>query len=92
MEPTWQVELNSDLTITTDGTTCHIGGVVSLTFDIADVEMIWSEIPVPTFEPMGHLNLKLKGHPAPMASIRLSRDEAYQLRALLETGTGTTLH
>lgn len=92
MDNTWQVELNADLTVTTDGTVCHIGGVVSLTFEIADVELVWSELPTATVEPVGQLNLRLKDRSGPLASIRLSREQAYQIRALLEAGPGSTLH
>jgi hypothetical protein len=87
----WQVELNSDVTITTDGTMCHIGGVVSVTFVIEEVDFVWSEIPSPTVEPMGFLNLRMKDKPGTLATIRLNRNEALQVRTLLEGGVGMPL-
>jgi hypothetical protein len=83
----WQVELNPDVTVTTDGTMCHIGGVVSVTFALEEVDFVWSEIPSGTVEPMGFLNLRMKDRPGTLATIRLNRQEALQVRTLLEGGT-----
>lgn len=83
---TWQVELNPDVTVTTDGTRCRIGGVVSVTFEIADIEFVWSETPDATLEPKGLLNLQLKDRPGTLASIRMNRREALQVRTMLESG------
>jgi hypothetical protein len=90
--PAWQVELNSDVTITTDGTMCHIGGVVSVTFVIEEVDFVWSEIPTATVEPMGFLNLRMKDRPGTLATIRLNRHEALQVRTLLEGGLDMPVH
>jgi hypothetical protein len=86
MGMTWQVELNPDVTVTTDGTRCRIGGVVSVTFEIADVEFVWSEVADATLEPGGLLNLQLKDRPGTLASIRMKRHEALQVRTMLESG------
>jgi hypothetical protein len=83
----WQVELNQDVTITTDGTMCHIGGVVSVTFALEEVDFVWSEIPSPMIEPVGFLNLRMKDRPGTLATIRMNRQEALQVRTLLEGGT-----
>jgi hypothetical protein len=83
----WQVELNQDVTITTDGTMCHIGGIVSVTFALEEVDFVWSEIPSPTIEPVGFLNLRMKDRPGTLATIRMNRQEALQVRTLLEGGT-----
>jgi hypothetical protein len=86
MGMTWQVDLNPDVTVTTDGTHCRIGGVVSVVFAIADVDFVWSEAPEATLEPSGQLNLQLKDRPGTLASIRMNRREALQVRTMLETG------
>jgi hypothetical protein len=90
--PAWQVELNADVTITTDGTMCHIGGVVSVTFAIEEVDFVWSEVPSATVEPMGFLNLRMKDRPGTLATIRLNRHEALQVRTLLEGGNSMPMH
>lgn len=84
---TWQVDLNPDVTVITDGTHCRIGGVVSVVFAIADVDFVWSETPDAALEPSGHLNLQLKDRPGTLASIRMNRSEALQVRTMLETGS-----
>ena len=86
MGVTWQVELNPDITVTTDGTRCQIGGVVSLTFDISEVEFVWSEGPEATLDPRGLLKLQLRDRPGTLAAIRLHRSEALQVRTMLESG------
>lgn len=86
MDTTWQVELNPDVTVTSDGTRCRIGGVVSVTFEIADVEFVWSESADATIEPNGVLDLLLKDGPGTLASIRMKRHEALQVRTMLESG------
>lgn len=86
MGVTWQVELNPDITVTTDGTRCRIGGVVSLTFEIDEVEFVWSEGSDATLDPCGLLNLQLRDRPGTLASIRMHRSEALQVRTMLESG------
>jgi hypothetical protein len=81
----WQVELNPEVTVTTDGTHCRIGGVVSVTFAIDEVEFVWSETADATLSPGGMLNLRLKDRPGTLASIRMNRSEALQVRTMLET-------
>jgi hypothetical protein len=39
----WRIELNPDVTMMTDGTSCVIGGVVSVSFELHEVEFVWSE-------------------------------------------------
>jgi len=82
----WQVQLNPDIIVVTDGTRCRIGGVVSVSFELDEVEFVWSEIPDQTIEQRGLLSLRLKGRPGVLASIRLSRQEAQQVRTMLEAG------
>jgi len=85
MATDWQVELNPDVTVATDGTRCRIGGVVSVTFELSEVEFVWSEIPDATIEHRGLLNLRLKDRAGTLASIRMSRREAQQVRTMLES-------
>jgi hypothetical protein len=86
MGMTWQVDLNPDVTVTTDGTHCRIGGVVSVMFEISEVDFVWSETPDPTIEANGLLSLQLKDRPGTLASIRMNRREALQVRTMLEAG------
>ncbi|HYF59673.1 MAG TPA: hypothetical protein VEA81_12030 [Burkholderiaceae bacterium] len=88
---TWQVELNPDVTVTTDGTRCRIGGVVTVSFLIDEVEFVWCEAPGPGIDPTGLLDLRLKDRPETLASIRMKRREALQVRTMLESG-GPALH
>jgi hypothetical protein len=87
MNDSWQVELNPDVTVTTDGTRCRIGGVVSVTFRIDEIEFVWSETPAHGIEPIGMLDLRLKDRSETLASIRMRRDEALRVRTMLEAGT-----
>jgi hypothetical protein len=86
MDVPWRVELNSDVTVTTDGTRCVIGGVVTVAFAIDDVEFVWAESDEPVPDPRGQLNLRLRDHPGTLASIRMRRGEAQQVRTMLESG------
>jgi hypothetical protein len=91
MGKTWQVDLNPDVSVTTDGTHCRIGGVVSVMFEIAEVEFVWSERPDATLDPSGLLQLRLKDRPGTLASIRMHRSEALRVRTMLESG-GRPVH
>lgn len=82
----WHVELNPDVTVMTDGTRCVIGGVVSVAFEIGEVEFTWSEAPEESVEPQGTLKVALRDRPGTIAAIRLHRFEAERIRLMLEGG------
>ena len=82
----WHIELNPDVTVMTDGTSCVIGGVVSLSFELHEVEFVWSEEPDLSIDPTGLLKLSLRNRPGTLAAIRLRRGEAERIRTMLETG------
>ena len=82
----WHIELNPDVTVMTDGTSCVIGGVVSLSFELHEVEFVWSEEPDLSIDPTGLLKLCLRNRPGTLAAIRLRRGEAERMRTMLETG------
>jgi hypothetical protein len=84
MDEAWQVDVNPDVSIRTDGTRCVIGGVVSVSFDLDEVEFVWSESPEGVLDPRGLLSLRLKDRPGTLAAIRLKRREAEQVRTMLE--------
>lgn len=86
MNVPWHVELNPDVTVMTDGTRCVIGGVVSVAFDIGEVEFTWSDTPDPAEQPLGTLKVALRDRPGTLASIRLNRFEAERIRLMLESG------
>jgi hypothetical protein len=87
MSVPWHVALNPDVSVMTDGKRCIIGGVVSVSFDIDDVEFTWSDAPDPATEPKGVLRVALRDRPGTLAAIRLHRIEADQIRLMLEGGT-----
>jgi hypothetical protein len=82
----WQVEVNPDVTVGCDGSRCVIGGVVSVAFDLDEVEFVWTESPEPSFDPPGLLKVRLRDRPGTIAQIRLRRGEAQQVRTMLERG------
>lgn len=86
MSMTWQVDLNPDVSVTTDGTHCLIGGVVSVMFEISEVDFVWSETPDTAIQPSGLLKLQLKNRTGTLASIRMNQSEALQVRTMLEPG------
>jgi hypothetical protein len=86
MNVPWRVELNSGVTVTTDGTRCEIGGVVSVAFVIDEVEFVWAESDEAVPDPRGLLNLRLRDRPGTLASIRMRRGEAQRVRTMLESG------
>lgn len=86
MSSFWRVELNPDVTVTTDGTHCEIGGVVSVAFVVDEVEFVWSESPEVSLDPPGLLRVLQRDPRQTLASIRLRRGEAQRVRALLESG------
>ncbi len=87
MSVPWHIELNPDVTVMTDGTSCVIGGVVSVSFELHEVEFVWSEEPDLSLDPAGLLKLSLRDRPGTLAAIRLRRGEAERIRTMLETGS-----
>lgn len=87
----WQVELSPDVTVSTDGTHCRIGGVVSVTVKIADIEFVWTESPGVLLDATGQLALRFRDRPGTLASIQMRRSQADRVRAMLES-TGPSVH
>ena len=82
----WQVEVNPDVTVSSDGSRCMIGGVVSVAFELDEVEFVWTESAEPSPDPPGLLKVRLRDRPGAIAQIRLRRREAQQVRTILERG------
>ncbi|MFZ4758107.1 MAG: hypothetical protein ACOYLX_08060 [Burkholderiaceae bacterium] len=91
MDESWRVDVNEDVSVSTDGTRCVIGGVVSVAFTLDEVELVWTEQPEGVIDPRGLLKLQLKDRPGTLAAIRLKRGEAEQVRTILEA-RGSYLH
>jgi hypothetical protein len=82
----WQVDLNRDITVATDGRHCVIGGVVSVRFEIGEVDFVWSEGSTVSPDPLGVLHLRRRNDGDSVAMVRLSRSEALRLRTMIEAG------
>jgi hypothetical protein len=82
----WQVEVNPDVTVNCDGSRCVIGGVVSVAFDLDEVEFVWTESAEGSVDPPGLLKVRLRDRSGTIAQIRLRRGEAQQVRTMLERG------
>ncbi len=86
MRVPWLVEVNPDVTVECDGTRAVIGGVVSVAFELDEVEFVWSESAEPSLDPPGLLTLRSRDRDGAIAQVRLRRGEAQRVRTMLERG------